>query len=568
MKYQMNFGVLGNVASPSAASERQVMRIAVLGDFSGRANKGELDTGDDLADHRPMKIDVDNIDDVIENLDIELQLPIGENNAVEFSLGSMDDFHPDELYDKLEIFEELSALRQQLENSSTFERAAKEVYSWSQDGVKQTRRPRKEKSRAANIPSAQGLDDFSKLMGRSAIREDAETNVEELMKMIVAPFVVAEENPEQEKLLAATDEALSEAMRSVLHHPDFQAMESIWRSIDLLTRRLETGTNLKIVLYDVTAEEFAADLSRSAELEETGLYKMLVEKPAMDAQQGTLSVIVGMYTFEQTVPHAELLGRIGKIASATNAAFLTSISPDVLKKQDEDEMDPAIVQSWRALKELREAANLGLVLPRFLLRQPYGKRSDSIDAFPFEEFTPHYGLNGMLWGNSAILAGLLLGETFSKQGLTSMKLGSIMSVGDMPYFVYNDLDGEQMALPCTERMMSVRSAENVVSQRFMPVISIRGTTEARLASFQSLLGCILAGPWQSDVPAAAEQPDSENVSIDVRAADDSPGDDGDSDDSEMDSELAALMADDSSSDDDDSDDSEMDPELAALLADL
>ena len=122
-------------------------------------------------------------------------------------------------------------------------------------------------------------------------------------------------------------------MRRVLHHPDFQATEALWRSLDLMLRNLETGGNLKVVLFDLTAEELAADLSATESLEETGLYKLLVEKPAQDAQQGAFSAIVANFTFEKTPPHAELLGRIAKIAAAAGAPFIANIGAQALEKR-------------------------------------------------------------------------------------------------------------------------------------------------------------------------------------------------------------------------------------------
>ena len=71
-------------------------------------------------------------------------------------------------------------------------------------------------------------------------------------------------------------------MRRILHHPDLQALEALWRSVDLLTRELETSSQLQIVLYDITAEEIAADLSSTDALESSGLYQLLVNKPITD----------------------------------------------------------------------------------------------------------------------------------------------------------------------------------------------------------------------------------------------------------------------------------------------
>ena len=76
-----------------------------------------------------------------------------------------------------------------------------------------------------------------------------------------------------------------------------------------------------------------------------------------------------------------------------------------------------------------------------------------------------------------------------------MKLGSQMTLGDVPFYYYTDPDGDQIALPSTERMVSEPTAVRIMSQNFMPVLPIRGRSEVRLGSFDSLGGALLAGPW-------------------------------------------------------------------------
>ena len=270
----------------------------------------------------------------------------------------------------------------------------------------------------------------------------------------MAPIVQPTRDPQQDQLLAQVDTALSAAMRRVLHHPDFQAAEALWRSMDLLTRRIETGAKMQIVLYDVSAEEWAADLAAADALESSGLYGMLVEQPSMDADQGALSAVIGLYGFELSPPHADLLGRMAQIAAAAGAPFVAAIDPDPLQTPMH-EQNLLIREAWTALQALPAAQYLGLATVRFLLRMPYGKRSDPIDAFKFEEFTRESGLSGMVWANPAIAVGLLLAQSWTKAG-TKMKPGLVSVIGDMPYYVYAAPDGDQVALPCTERLWSER----------------------------------------------------------------------------------------------------------------
>jgi type VI secretion system ImpB/VipA family protein len=504
MAYEVNFGTMRVATSKSATKKSGKFRIAMLGDFSARANSGKLDTGAELGSRKPLKVDCDNLDATIKRLGVKLRLPLGaDGSAVELAVNSMDDLHPDQLYSNLPIFSELSGLRQRLKTQSTFAKAAKEVQAWA--GVKIARPPRR-KPRSAAIPANGKLSDFARLVGAPTVKAKPTVSIAEMLKQMVGPYVVPAKDPRQDQLVATVDSALAATMRTVLHHPDFQSFEALWRSVDMLVRRLETDEKLQIVLYDVTAEEIAADLSKADALENSGLYKLLVEQPAMDAAQGPFAVVIGNYIFEQTPPHAELLGRIAKIVAQTQTAFVAGIGTSCLDTKPAD-LHPLIKEAWDALAGMPEAAYLGLVVPRFMLRNPYGEKTDPIDSFDFEEFTPQDGLSGMLWGNSAVIAGLLLGATFSQQG-DKMKPGSVLSIGDMPFYYYTDSDGDQTALPCAERMLSSKMAELVSKHRFMPMLSIKSQPEVRLGGFGALTGGVLAGSWKP-VTESSPEPEAE-----------------------------------------------------------
>jgi type VI secretion system protein ImpC len=591
MTYTLRLGVMKSNLPARAATGKEVFRLAVLGDLTGRAAGGRLETGAKLAARKPLVVDVDNLDAVIKRLNIQLTLPVGPaGGAVEIPITALDDFHPDQLFDNVEVFAGLAGLRQRLKNNSTFAKAAQEVQSWL--GTPAETAPVETRSRATAVPADCKLSDFASLIGRPAAPQSA-TAIDQLLRQVVGPYVVPAKDPQQDKLLAAVDQAIGETMLAILHHPDFQALEATWRSVDFLVRRLETGSSLKIVLYDISAEEFAADLSATDDLAETGLSKLLIEQPALDAQQGPLSAIVANYYFEPTPPHAELIGRIARLAAAAQAPFLAAVSTEVLKKLKDEEVHPLVRESWSALQALPEAVYAGLTVPRFLLRNPYGERTDPIDRFDFEEFTPQIGTRGMLWGNGAILAGLLLGQTFLKQGLRKMQLGAVLSVDEMPYYYYEDPDGDQVALPCTERLLSVDLASHVSRQGFIPVLAIRGKPEVRLGSFQSLAGKSLAGPWApvNIAPTSAAPPPPAAAPLTALPAEPAPvaiigtpppapppeseaapaaAPASASDASSADAELDALLASLSSPAEPETPSSEeaLDPGLAALLADL
>lgn len=487
MRFEANFG---NSNEKVRLAESVKFRLAVMGDFSGRANKGELETGEMLAKRKPLNVHFDNLDDIIARLNIALDLPVGATGSTRIKIESMEDFHPDELYQKLEIFAEIARLRERLQDTASFASAAKEVQEWLGDESLLKKPIEQEtEARGATIPAKDSLDDFSKLVGASTVnRKTASVAIETLLKNVVAPYIEPSADPRQDAMVAAVDGSLSGMMRSILHHPDFQTMESLWRSVELLTQRLETDNNLQIVLYDITAEEVAADLAVAENLKDTGLYKLFVEQPKLDEQQGPLTAIAACYAFEQSASHVDLLRRIAQIAAESSAPFIASISLDSLNQDN-------LAQEWQSLHSLPEAAYLALTVPKFMLRRPYSEKSEPIDPFDFEELIDHRDTSKFLWGHSSILAGLSLGFSYMEQGLSGMNFHANMKISEMPYHFYTDHDGDQVALPCTEQLFTETQIAKVTSQNLIPIISIKGKPEVQIGNWSSVNGKNLAIPW-------------------------------------------------------------------------
>src|SRR5579863_5488289 len=167
MQYEVSFGRLDR--KPRGATPGSKFRLAVLGDFSGRANAGTLETGAALAKRRPIKVDVDSLDTVIERMGITLNLPLAEDGgAIEVKIGNIDDFHPDQLVENVELFEQFITLRRNLGSRAGFDRAAKEVLSWSGE---EPLPPPPRTARGTAIATDRKLSDFARLVGRPAMAD-------------------------------------------------------------------------------------------------------------------------------------------------------------------------------------------------------------------------------------------------------------------------------------------------------------------------------------------------------------------------------------------------------------
>jgi type VI secretion system protein ImpC len=342
-----------------------------------------------------------------------------------------------------------------------------------------------------------------------------------------------------------------------------------------------------VLLVDMSAEEFAADLSGSSDLSETGLYSMLVDQPSQD-KAGGAALILGLYQFEPTPPHAELLGRMAKIARHAGAPFVTSINAAAFADPRKPP-HPLMARALEALRELPAASHLALLAPRFMLRHPYGKKSDPISSFAFEEFTPEEGMRGMLWGHPALLAACVL----------AAPTGTTLSVGDLPFHYVVDSDGDQVALPTTERLVNLAAAGMLRRVGIDGLMAHKGQPELRIAGLDAVNGDPLSLPGlpkpaarmsfttlvqgslpDADRPAKAGNATPSASGIDATADDGdesrSSAAEGSSSDSSLDDLLASLGDDRPAASDSGAPaaseapakEGEMDPDLAALLKSL
>ena len=489
------------------------IRIAVLGDFSGRANRGIFKPGAPIAGHRTRSVDRDNFDTELAKLNAEIMLSLADsdNPPVKITFSELDDFHPDQLFERVEAFQILRETRRKLDDPQKFEAAAQEVQSWpgtAADDVAPLSEPKAAKSEAA-MPKASGLldqiideTDCSTAATGSTM---SSSSWNAFLQGIVKPHLVADTDSRQENLKACVDEAAAELMRTILHHPDFQIIEAAWRGLHFLVSRMETDADLKIHLCDISKEELAADLEAAEDLSATEAYRVFVEQTTGTSGGERWSLLAGNYTFNPTCEDAQLLRRLGKIACRAGSHFIAAASPRLVgcnslhESPDPDDWtvlpDRQAIQAWETLIRRPEASRIGLALPRFLLRLPYGAETDPIDRFDFEEMPGHPVHSDYLWGNPVNVCAHLLSQTLCQKG-DGFRMCAIRQVDGLPLHVYKE-DGEARLLPCAEVLLSERAMGKILDKGFMPLLSMKNTDAVRLARFQSLSDptTYLAGRW-------------------------------------------------------------------------
>jgi type VI secretion system protein ImpC len=491
-------------------------RIALFGDFSNRANRGLISPSAELARIRPVLVDRDNFEDVMAGFGVEAHVPLDVTSSTQVSLRftSLDDFLPDQLCQRVESLRLLLDLRKRLDNTQTFAAAAAELQAMSGPSPAQT-------GTTEEVPSApnpdlanlsQG-DLLSQIIGeptsptkppRPSSPSQGEWHT--YLQKIVAPHLTPKANPRRDELIAQVDAVVSQHMRVLLHHPILQALEATWRSVFFLVNRVETSPLLKLYMFDVSREELVADLCSTENLGATALYRLLVEQSVGTPGAQPWALWAGHYTFSSTPDDVEVLGRLAKIAHQAGAPFVAAANPQVFgcdslaTTPDPDEWQqsiaPEVRAAWQLLRQLPEAAYLGLAVPRFLLRLPYGRETEPVERFAFEESLGKLEHEAYLWGNPVFACVSLLAEAFS-QYEWDLRPGVIQNIEGLPLHIYRE-GGESVTKPCAETWLTERAVEGMLDTGVMPLVSLKNTDVVRLARFQALAdpSGALAGRWR------------------------------------------------------------------------
>ncbi|HWV99930.1 MAG TPA: type VI secretion system contractile sheath large subunit [Candidatus Acidoferrum sp.] len=479
--------------SPAAAAKRvdpeAPFCLGIVGDFSGRAGEPGREA---IAQRRIRHLDSDNFEKELSQLGAKLRLTFEQSPGIDLTLSGLEDFHPDRLLTQVPPLAKLCEQRRRLLDPATAPAAVTEM----QRLFTTPSQPAAETADTGSPSSESETDTLARLLGgtptKSAPRAGSRGAVESLLRSAVAPSVVPDATPHQTALLSVIDLELSKQLRAVVHHPRFQALEAAWRGLDLLVRNFGAEENLKLFILDISKEELQTDLQTQATLDASGLWKALRRQ----SEDRPWALWVGLYAFENSVPDIETLARLAKLSAGVRAPLLTEASPHLVGcdsfalHPDPDDWNralaPEVSEAWEALRELPEAAYLGLALPRFLFRQPYGKSSDPIDTFPFQELDPGASHESFLWGNPALACTYLLASAFQADGW-DMQTSGYGELGDLPVYQFKE-NGETKVKPCAEAWLSDRADKRLLANGLMPLLSIKGRDAVRLPALQSLAG--------------------------------------------------------------------------------
>lgn len=333
-------------------------------------------------------------------------------------------------------------------------------------------------------------------------REEVESAVRTLAEQVLSKSdVVSEDLTETiNAYIAELDRKISEQLNLVMHHADFQKLESAWRGLHYLVNNTETDQQLKIRVFNISKKELGKTLKRykGTAWDQSPIFKKVYEEEYGQLGGEPYGCLVGDYYFDHSPQDVEMLSGIAQVASAAHAPFLAAANHSLLGFDNWNELsnprDLAKIfstpeyASWRSLRESDDSRYLGLAMPRTLARLPYGAKTDPVEEFDFEEDTAGADSSKYTWQNAAYAMAVNINRSFKMYGWCSRIRGieSGGSVEGLPVHTFpTDDGGVDMKCPTEIAITDRRSAE-LDKMGLMPLVHRKNSDMAAFISAQSL----------------------------------------------------------------------------------
>ncbi|PAY17638.1 type VI secretion system contractile sheath large subunit [Rhodopirellula sp. SM50] len=365
---------------------------------------------------------------------------------------------------------------------------------------------------AASAGQAEGAtleaSEFSSLLQKEfrpksdQAKEAVETAVQTLAEHALSQTALISDDvlASVEAIIAQIDSKLSEQINLILHNEDFQKLEGAWRGLHHLVNNTETDEMLKIRVMNISKKELHKTVKKfkGTAWDQSPIFKKMYEEEYGQFGGEPYGCLVGDYHFDHSPPDVELLGEMAQISAACHSPFIAGVAPAVMQMDSWQELTnprdlTKIFQTpeyaaWRSLRESDDSKYIGLAMPRFLARLPYGAASDPVDEFAFEEDTDAANSESYCWSNAAYAMATNITRSFKQYGWCSRIRGieSGGAVEGLPCHTFpTDDGGVDMKCP-TEIAISDRREAELAKNGFMPLIHKKNSDFAAFIGAQSL----------------------------------------------------------------------------------
>lgn len=337
----------------------------------------------------------------------------------------------------------------------------------------------------------------SKLSPKDEAYQIAKRGVQAFITEMLAPTRQGEriDKSAVDAMIAEVDKRMSAQINAILHHPKFQTLESSWRSLKYMVDNVDFRENIKIEVLNSSKEDLMTDFEDSPELVKSGLYRTVYSNEYGTFGGKPYGCMITTFDFGPGPQDMELLSNCASIAAMSHAPLLTNTSPEFFGEKSHLEL-PKLkdLQSlfegpqyarWHAFRESEDARYVGMCMPRFLLRLPYGEKTIPVKSFNFsEEVVGNH--DSYLWGPSAVAMATRIADSFAKYRWCPNIIGPQAggTVENLPLHQYEAMGEIQTKIP-TEVQLTERREYELSEQGFIGLTFRKDSNNAAFFSANS-----------------------------------------------------------------------------------
>ena len=331
-------------------------------------------------------------------------------------------------------------------------------------------------------------------------RARAKDLIGELVREVMQGTVVLSNNLSVtlDARIAEIDQLLSDQLSEVMHHPEFQKLESSWTGLHYLCKHTSTGVGMKIQVFNATKRELVKDFRNAVEFDQSALFKKVYEEEFGTFGGAPFGTLIGDFEFSRNAEDMYFVEQMAHVAAAAHAPFISAASPELFgldsfadlgRPRDMAKVfDTVEYAKWQYFRECEDSRYVGLTVPRFLGRLPFDpKEGNVVEGFNFIENVDGTDHSKYLWVNAAYAMGARLTAAFESFGwcaaIRGVEGGGL--VEDLPTHTFKTDDGE-VALKCpTEVAITDRREKELSDLGFMPLVHCKGKDYAAFFGAQS-----------------------------------------------------------------------------------
>lgn len=362
--------------------------------------------------------------------------------------------------------------------------------------------------KSAGQGEAIALDDFASLLQKEfKPTNDARASRIELAVQTLAQQALADAQvighdvfTTVDAMKAAIDRKLTEQVNKIMHHPEFQQLESAWRGLWYIVGNTSTGKDLKIRVMNISKEETRKVLRqyRDAAWDQSPIFKKIYEAEFGQLGGQPFGAFVCDYAFDHSGPDIEIMKGLSRIGAAAHAPFIAAADSKLLGMESWQELsnprdlakqfEATDYMAWRAFRDTSDSRYMALTMPRFLGRPLYGATSEPVEEFAFEEDTEGGDHDNYLWLNAAYALGVRITDAFKTWGWCTRIRGveSGGTVEDLPTALFPTDDGGVDAKCPTEIAISDRREAELSKAGLMALVHRKNTNQATFIGAQTL----------------------------------------------------------------------------------